>query len=190
MNNITHIGQLFNNLNQVIYTLRLELEGLKNEITTLKKEIDASKTSREIVPLISPSHIKELSDKVVVLDEQMVSLKESTTQSTEDLSKDLSNFKTMSMSSNDVQVMIDKSLSMLLADMSLHATTELNSNAFYVDIATPIVPIVESVHDVDVEVKDESEKGVSASTEDVPVVSTPQKVTKNKGRARGKKATS
>ena len=196
MNNIASFGQLFTNLNQVIFTLRNELEGLRNEIVALKSQVnnkDDTQTNQALTEV--KKMLETLTTEVQQLTTSSISnndrfdKNENALQTIETSVTSLtSRINTVEMKEvpqpvgvtrEDIQVMIDHSMGLLLSDITTPTVEAISSESQTMtqvpsDIIVDPPSIIEDV--------------VVAADEDIPPMLA--KATRGRGRGRGKKATS
>lgn len=196
MNNIASFGQLFTNLNQVIFTLRNELEGLRNEIVALKSQVnnkDDTQTNQALTEV--KKMLETLTTEVQQLTTSSISnndrfdKNENALQTIETSVTSLSSRintvemkevpQPVSVTREDIQVMIDHSMGLLLSDITTPTVEAISSESQTMtqvpsDIIVDPPSIIEDV--------------VVAADEDIPPMLA--KATRGRGRGRGKKATS
>lgn len=196
MNNIASFGQLFTNLNQVIFTLRNELEGLRNEIVALKSQVnnkDDTQTNQALTEV--KKMLETLTTEVQQLTTSSISnndrfdKNENALQTIETSVTSLtSRINTVEMKEvpqpvgvtrEDIQVMIDHSMGLLLSDITTPTVEAISSESQTMtqvpsDIIVDPPSIIEDV--------------VAVADEDIPPMLA--KATRGRGRGRGKKVTS
>ena len=195
MNNIASFGQLFTNLNQVIFTLRNELEGLRNEIVALKSQVnnkDDTQTNQALTEVKKmfetlTTEVQQLTTSSISNNDRL-DKNETALQTIETSVTSLtSRINTVEMkevpqpvgvSREDIQGMIDNSMGLLLSDISTPTVEAISSESQTMTQVTSDI-IVEPPSIIE---------DIVVADEDIPPMLA--KATKGRGRGRGKKVAS
>lgn len=216
MNNISQLSQIFNSFNNVISGMRLELDGLKAELLTLKVQTmsnvpnggaDQSTTQLIIEELqkkvesLETSYSEAFKDEVASIRENQKTLDEKVSSVEKAALVKMNNFEKSlkeksGVNKEEVQALIDQSISMLLGGIKPNEQLtdhKIQNNPVFVSLET-ITEGDEHSEPVptgsDMNINSSVlEKETSVVEEPTTVVIEAPKTTRGRGRGRGKKIT-